>query len=802
MNAGTRSFTASTGPHAPYGFCKRKTVKPRIARQAIQDNTAMQSKQIQILEDIFQTITQSESPQQTLDALVEMVARRLNIDVCSVYIYNRQENRLALKATYGLAPESVGMIEMALNEGLTGLAIETMKPVFVVDPATHPRFKYYSSSGEEKYKTFLGLPLIYHRRVLGVLVIQTISENSIKEDDIPVFNNIASQISATVAYTGLLADYAVPAMPASKALREPDEPGERLKYLKGEPVSERVANGVAYYIQENLDFEQVFRSYAADPAKEMQRIEAAFKQAARQIKDVLRMSRGVTDQEMSIVDAHLMFLNDPGLKQKIAAVVEDGMSAEYALKQAIMSYVDMFRKMEDAYLSERAADVLDIGRRVLGYLVGVSDDPEQAFTQPTIIVASDISPVDLLAVRQPNLKGVALARGGKTSHTVILAKSLEIPIVIGVEGLLHKVRQNDYIILDGASGLVFVNPEPDIREEYEKRDAADEKVFLRLESIRDLPAETADGKTIRMGANIGLLSDIALVKKYGADHVGLYRTEFPFLLRDAFPTEAEQAFLYEKMVKSAEGRRVTIRTFDVGGDKFLSYLDYPKEDNPFLGWRSIRVSLELEDEFSTQIRAILRASAHGRVNILFPMITSVEEIRKVSTLLEKGKKELDDRGIAYDRNLQSGIMIEVPSAVFILERLLEYVDFISIGTNDLIQYLLAVDRNNKKVATRYNALHPSVIGMTREIVDKCRKNHKFVSICGEAAANLDNLLLYTGMGADAVSMNPSSIPLAKQFVRSIRRSDAKKALEAVGEMADASEIQRFLIEFRSKLTTS
>lgn len=766
----------------------------------------MKNEQIHILEDIFQTISQSESPKQTLDLLVEMVALRLEIDVCSVYTYNRQENRLVLKATHGLAPESVGEIEMELNEGLTGLAIEEMKPVFVTNPSTHARFKYYAKSGEEKYKTFLGLPLIYHQRVLGVLVLQTISENRIQEKDIPVFANIASQISATVAYTGLLENVAnsrrvdavaVSGIKTGGKSEEKDE--QKLTFLHGEAVSDRVAEGRAYYLPENIDFEQVSCTAAQHPDQEILRINTAFRQAAGQIKDVLNRSKGVTDQEMSIIDAHLMFLKDPNLKQKIVSLIEKGMCAEFSLKQVIMEYVEMFRKMEDAYLSERAADVLDIGHRVLGHLVGIPDDADQAFTVPTIIVASDISPVDLLAIRQPNLRGVALARGGKTSHTVILAKSLEIPIVIGVEKLLQNVRQNDFMIIDGASGLVFVNPEADIREEYAKRNAEDEKTILALSSIKDLPAQTRDGKTIRMGANIGLLSDMALVNKYGADHIGLYRTEFPFLLRKSFPTEEEQVTLYRKMVERAASRSVTIRTFDVGGDKFLSYLDYPREDNPFLGWRSIRISLELADEFSTQIRAILQASAYGAVNILFPMISSVEEIRLVSELLGKAKKDLDERGVAYDENIRSGIMIEVPSAVFILERLLKHVDFISIGTNDLIQYLLAVDRNNKKVATRYNSLHPSVIDMIREIVKICRENGKFVSICGEAAASLDNLLLYVGMDADAVSMNPSSIPLAKQFIRNIRQSDAKKALDAVGAMEDAASIAAFLADFRNQL---
>ncbi|MGM0453823.1 MAG: phosphoenolpyruvate--protein phosphotransferase [Thermodesulfobacteriota bacterium] len=765
----------------------------------------MQSQQIHILEDIFQTITESDSPEKTLDQLVQMLADKLNIDVCSVYVYNRQENKLVLKATVGLAADSVDSIEMDLNEGLTGLVIEEMKPVFVVNPSTHPRFKYYAKSGEEAYSTFLGLPLIYHQKVLGVLVIQTVSEDSIKEPDIPVFANIASQISATVAYTGLLEDAAAKNAAAASDLSElaiqkteVTSAQSQHGHLRGDPVSEQVAEGYAYYLPENIDFDQVHCTWVQEGENETRRLEKAFQKAGDQIRHLARQSKGITDQESAIVDAHLMFLEDPALQRKIFSLIEKGYCAEYALKQVIMEYVEMFHAMEDAYLSERGADVLDIGRRVLGHLMGVSDEADQAFKRPTILIASDISPVDLLAIRQPNLKGIVTARGGRTSHTVILSKSLEIPIVIGVEELLDRVRQNDYLIIDGASGFVFVNPPGDIRDEYARLREENQKTLAQLESIRDLPAVTLDGFSVRMGANIGLLSDMALVNKYGCDHIGLYRTEFPFLLRKSFPSEDEQVRLYTRMIERAEGKSVTIRTFDVGGDKFLSYLDYPREQNPFLGWRSIRVSLDLEDQFRTQIRSILRASAAGDVNFLFPMISSVEEIRRVVELVELEKNELDKMGIAYDADIQLGIMVEVPGAVMILDRLLKYVDFVSIGTNDLIQYLLAVDRNNKKVAGRYNAMHPSVITTVSEIVRICKQHNKSVSICGEAAARPENLFLYIGMGADRISMAPSSVPAAKQMVRSIGRADAQKALEAVNKMDDAATISAFMADYREK----
>ena len=398
-----------------------------------------------IPEEILDVITASESPSNTLDLIVRMIARRFQVDVCSVYMYDPYGNVLKLKATVGLDSGSVGTIEMGLHEGLTGLVIERMEALFVKNPSTHPRFKYYAGSGEEIYKTYLGLPLIYHRKVLGALVIQTVSEDGISEAHIEPFQHIAGQIAATVAYANLLED---------RRLKGPDQVGEisntsprgepaalKDSHVRGEAVSDLVAEGYAHYIFENIHFDQIHPQKADDPAAETDRLDSAFLRASRQIKEVVGDGHGLSGQDKAIMDAHLMFLSDRSLREKILVKIHDGFSAEYALKLAIMDYVEIFKAMDDPYLRERAGDVLDIGRRVLGNLVGVNHGQEQAFNRDTVIIASDISPVDLLAIRQPNLKGIVLSRGGKTSHTVIIARSLEIPIVIGVDGILEKVRE-------------------------------------------------------------------------------------------------------------------------------------------------------------------------------------------------------------------------------------------------------------------------------------------------------------------------------------------------------------------------
>ncbi|RJP87707.1 MAG: phosphoenolpyruvate--protein phosphotransferase [Desulfobacteraceae bacterium] len=756
-----------------------------------------------IFEEVLHAVSTSENPDQSLDAIVRLVADRFKVDVCSVYMYEPYGNDLILKATKGLSKASVGTIEMDIHEGLTGLVIETTAPVFIVNPAAHPRYKYYEGSGEEVYKTYLGLPLIYHQKVLGALVVQTLAEDGISESQIDIFKNIAGQIAATVAYTRVLKDRRAFGPRRASGSRRPDKAhaASKLKdnHLKGEGVSDYAGDGYARFMFDSIEFDQVQICGTDDPKGEVERLNQAFEKAADQIKTIFGEVHGLSKQDKAIVNAHLMLVGDKSLRKKIVSRIKENICAESALKQVINNYVDMFEAINDPYLSERSSDVKDIGRRVLINLKGGNGDPDTALTRDTIIIANDLSPVDLLAIRQPHLKGIVLSKGGKTSHTAIIARSLEIPIVIGVDGLLEKVRENDFLIIDGVSGYVYVNPDTGIRKEYSKRKQENEQALKQLESIRDLPAVTTDAFSVRLGANIGLLSDIMQAKKYGADLIGLYRTEFPFLLRKSFPPEEEQVSLYRRVLEKSEGRSVTIRTFDVGGDKFLPYLDYPKEDNPFLGWRSIRLSLDLEDVFRTQIRAILRASAFGNAKILFPMITSIDEIRKVVDLVNDEKQNLARKNIGYDRNIELGVMVEVPAAVTILDRLLRYADFVNIGSNDLVQYLLAVDRNNKKVAANFDALHPAVITVICDIIRICRQFDKHVCICGEAGRIKECLFLFIGMGADDISMTPSAIPAAKQFIRGIRLSDARQVLEACLTMEDAGQIRGHVADFLAGL---
>ena len=768
---------------------------------------AIEQRDMSIIEDVGRIISSSSDPADSLREIVKLIADKFSVDVCSIYIFDAAKNRLSLAATVGLSEDMVGRIYMSIDEGLTGHVLKRMRPLFVTDPARHPRYKYFEGSGEEKYHSYLGLPLIYHGEALGVLVIQTIDEAGIDESDIVIFSTVASQIAGVAAYANLLRDVkekTAQVDEAANALSGPEQgkTKEVVKkdLLRGAPVSAGFGEGHAHYLRESVGFSEVYFHEARDVDHEISRFENALKRSESQVERLCSEVRSeVSPADEDILRTYLKYLHDLGLRNKIIAKIREKNVAEYALKEVILDYMRQFSRMEDPYLRERGYDIENVGKRILQNLLGFEDEDLKIFAEKTIVIASSISPGELINLRQGNLKGIIVSKGGAASHVAILARSFEIPMIIASRALLREIHEHDLLIIDGRSGVIYHEPSEMIIREYQR--LADEKArqYGRLEAIRSAKAETPDGFEVRLGANISLLSDFELVEKYGADHIGLYRTEFPFLVRERFPSESEQVDLYRRVLAAAEGKDVTIRTLDVGGDKFLSYLDYPREDNPFLGWRSIRVSLELRDVFREQIRAVLQASAFGHLKILFPMISSVREIKDTLSILDEEKLRLRGKGMPFDDAIEVGLLLEVPAAAVILEKLLKYVDFVSVGTNDLTQFVLAVDRNNQKVAPIYNPLHPALISTIWDIASVCRKNDKPMVICGEAASNPKCAYLYLAMGIDQLSMNAPSVPIIKHLIRYVRLADAREVLAVVLSMEDTEEIEALLDEHVSPI---
>jgi phosphotransferase system enzyme I (PtsP) len=751
---------------------------------------------LSVITDLSRIIADSNDPEITLHEIAQLIASTYGLDVCSIYVLTPDKKHLSLKATVGLHPESVGSVAMSAREGLTGLTLEQGQPLLIYSPSSHPRFKLFKQTGEEVLETFLGIPLIYHQQCLGVLVLQTKKQGELSEEDIPIFAAIGSQISSIAAYSGLLQALDREKAETRKLRDQTVYPKEgqgqtdaRKSLLRGMSVKSGYARGNAHLLAAGIGFDSIEPGQNAHPNIELARFEHALQATVLQTSKLIEEMSDLSQEDRSILTIHKQVAEDTTFQRKVADRIGQGDRAEYALKQVVMEYMHIFANVDDPYLQDRGQDIVDVGENVLRNLLGISPHGTQTFTRDTIVIASDLSATELVALRQPKLKGIILARGGKTSHTVILAKSFELPIVIQVQDVFDSLREGDDLILDGWSGLIFRNPNDEIEREYNRLIKEHEDQAEHLRSLIPIPALTKDQVQIELGANIGLLSDLEFVHRYNADHIGLYRTEFPFVIQKRLPTEEEQADLYTRVMQQADGLPVCFRTLDVGGDKFLSALDYPKEDNPFLGWRSIRVTLELEEMFRQQIRAILRAAEYGTAQLMFPMIVSMHELEVSLSIVQEEKRRLGS-----SIPLPVGIMLEVPGTVKILPSLLPLIDFVSIGTNDLIQYTLAVDRNNPKVASLYTPFHPAVLSIIADAAALCNKSGTPVSICGEAAADPACAYLFLGLGIRRLSMNPSSILRVKAMIREADTGQAARAVAFGLELNDSKAIRTWAQE--------
>ncbi len=765
-----------------------------------------------ILEDISTLISHSQDVQETLKSIVAIVAERMETEVCSLYILDRQKNRLTLRATMGLDQESVGKVSMGIDEGLTGMVIQQMSPVMVVDALAHPRYKYFPETGEERFHSFLGVPLIDKRMPLGVLVVQTSRRREFSRDEIRLLKAISVQVSSIIIQARLLEslkdtererkEYHKRMVDAIRRLRSYE--GRRREgvwhkwrdRLSGLSVAPGFGRGSAYVLKPRMDLASVKKQRTRNPRREIERFRAAVERGIEQIQNLKqRMSALISKEEGALFDVHRLMLEDPTLIEQVEKMIrKEKHVAEYAVSSVFSRHLQSIDQIQDEYLRERSADVKDVAHRLLENLSGINEE-KAVLPKDAILVADDLSPADLTLIEGDHFRGIVLGTGGVTSHASILAKSFEIPSVVAVQGLMDAVRQGDSLIVDGHAGVVYINPSQEIVNEYDRLERGYLAFNRELEGLRDLPAETLDGHRVSLYANVALLSDIAFAHHHGAQGVGLYRTEIAFLSHRDFPSEEEQYTLYRRMVEGMNGKAVTIRTLDIGADKYPSYVRRAhSEPNPFLGWRSIRVSLEMIEIFKAQLRAILRAGADGRVRLLLPMVSSIDEIIKVKEILAEVKEELVREDVPFDHQMELGIMVEVPAAVHLASRIVREVDFLSIGTNDLIQYLLAVDRSNRKVASLYEPLHPAVLSALLHVIEAAKKEGKRVGMCGEMAGDPLCTLILLGMGLEEFSMGSLFIPVIKKVIRSVSYQAAKAATQIVLQMDTVGEIKKYLFQ--------
>ncbi|MSM40876.1 MAG: phosphoenolpyruvate--protein phosphotransferase [Geobacter sp.] len=540
----------------------------------------------------------------------------------------------------------------------------------------------------------------------------------------------------------------------------------------------------------------VHEEYLQQPEipSEIERFMAALGQARGELRALKEQMAGQHGPEhLYVIDTHLMMLDDSMLQRETVALIEtEAINAEWALKKTILKFREFFAAIEDDYLRERGSDIEIVGERVLRKLVGKIHEPLTAVPEMALVVAHDLSPADILQIDKSKVIGFVTDLGGKTSHSAILARALEIPAVVGLERITQEVADGEHMIIDGSAGVVIINPDEATFREYLKRKLHYEYIERELAKLRDLPAVTLDGYRVCLKGNMEFIEEIASLKGHGGEGIGLYRTEMLFMGRDQLPDEEEQFACYSEVVTAMAPHPVTIRTLDVGGDKFVPDLNLADELNPALGLRAIRLSLRQPETFMPQLRAILRASALGKVRIFFPMISGVGEIRQAKQLLEAAKQELRQTGIPFDEDIEIGIMIEIPSAVVIADLLAREVDFFSVGTNDLIQYSLAIDRTNEHLAHLYEPLHPAVLRSLKQVVDAAHAAGIDACMCGEMAGEPDYLPILLGLGFDELSMNGISIPRVKRILRRCNRTDAEQLVQRALSLSTAEEIGSFL----------
>lgn len=767
---------------------------------------------LRTLEDISSIILHSHDLQETLDNIVTIVAKRMRTDVCSIYLLDKDGETLVLKATKGLSRASVNRISMKVHEGLSGLVVETRGMVMTDNAPAHPRYKYFKETREEKFLSFLGLPLFERKTPIGVIVIQTREPRRFSDDEISTLRTITFQISSIVHsarmldsiqkkeqerawYEQELAKIKEISPEGNKKKKGRPQNGRRA--LAGTPVSSGFCRGKVY-ILDRFSNQVIKVARVGTRAEEQRKFSLALEKAKIQtIYMEKRVSEKLSEDDAAIFHTHLMILEDRSFLSKITDLIEQGTGATRAVHDVVHHYVQAFGAMEDPYLRERSADIEDIGRRIIDALEGNDKTPPRLREQ-RIIVAEEIFPSDMAMLDHGKIQGIVTEKGNIYCHAAIMAKALGIPAVLGVQGLMAASNVRDEMIVDGSSGYVYLNPDEAVRQEYERLERDHAVRLKEMEGLRDLPAVTLDGAQVALVANIGLLSDMRVATLHGAAGVGLYRTEFPYMTRSTFPNRNEQALLYRKVLEGFPGQTVNIRTLDIGGDKGLPYFPFPREDNPFLGWRSIRFSLEREDIFREQLAGILLASPAGLPTIMFPLVSSVDEIRQIRCILTDVRRELQSEGREMRDSIPLGIMVEIPAAIQIIDFLLEEVDYVSIGTNDLIQYTLAADRNNQRVKQYYDPHHPAVLHAIKRVADAARQAGKKASVCGEMAADPLNALLLLGMGISEFSLSAPSIPLVKQAIRQNNLEECRLLAEDVLACHSSYDVRQVLSLARAR----
>jgi phosphotransferase system enzyme I (PtsP) len=723
-----------------------------------------------MLRSIVQEVNSASKLEDAFNIIVSRVQKAMSTEVCSIYILDADTSRYVLRASKGLHEDAIGTVSLGYSEGLVGLVGVREEPINLEHAQEHERYRYFPETGEERFESFLGVPIIHHKKVLGVLVVQ--QENNRRkfdEGEEAFLVTVSAQLAGIIAHTE-----------ATQVMSSVTPSGKSAQDIsfKGVAGAPGVAIGRSVVIFPLADLDAVLDKAADNIQDDIAAFESAIESVRQDIQDVgERLSTQLRPEEQALFDVYLGMLDDNALAGEVLSQINSGKSAQFALKTIISDYARHFEMMNDAYLSERAVDIKDLGCRILSYLQ-TDEKKLHDFPENTILVSDELTATMLGEVPREKLLGLVSIKGSGNSHVAILARAMGIPTVMGMLDMPLSQLDDKELIIDGYNGELFACPSDDLKKYYAQIVEEEKLLDEGLEELKDLPCETKDGHRICAWVNTGLMTDVVRSLNQGAEGVGLYRTEVPFMINERFPSEQEQMACYREQLEAFAPNYVTMRTLDIGGDKALSYFPIT-EENPFLGWRGIRVTLDHPEIFLVQMRAMLKASVGlDNLRIMLPMISNVNEVEEALHLIYREYHEICAEG--FDVTMpQVGVMIEVPGAVYQVRELAERVDFLSVGSNDLTQYLLAVDRNNPRVAGLYHSFHPAVLQALYKIAQDSSDLPVQLSICGELAGDPAGAVLLLAMGYDALSMNASNLLKVKSVIRDIDMTWAKKLLNSV-----------------------
>ncbi|MGI9251563.1 MAG: phosphoenolpyruvate--protein phosphotransferase [Pseudohongiellaceae bacterium] len=733
------------------------------------------------LQRIVQEVNTAENLQSAMDIIVTRVREALDAQACWVFLLDEAINSYVLMAAEGLSKQAVGQVRLAVSEGLVSHVAQQAEPLNLPDASLHPDYHYLKGTGEEQFHAFLGVPIIHHREVLGVIVVRRTDRQRFDESEEALLVTLSAQLASVIAHAeavGIIEGLSLSGDKASDTV------------FTGVSGSSGVAIGKAVVVFHPADLSQIPIRPAVDVEAEIAFFNSCIEQVRQDITALHgRLEGQVAEEERQLFDVYLRMLDDDALGKEVVERIRMGHWAQGALAFVARAHVRSFEAMHDPYLSERAMDIKDLCSRVLAYLQEKKPVSIE-YLDNTVLVAEELTPAMLAEVPKEKLKGLVSISGSSNSHVAILARTMGIPTVMGAVDLPFSQIDGREVIVDGYKGEIISNPSTTLLESYQATIREQDELIKELESLKDLPCETADKHRIHLWVNTGLISDVMRSIDQGAEGIGLFRTEVPFMLAERFPSEQEQTVIYRDQLEAFAPKLVTMRTLDVGGDKALSYFPID-EANPFLGWRGIRVTLDHPEIFSAQIRAMLRASLGlDNLQIMLPMVSNVNEVEAAMQLIHKACNELKREEKGHKVKFPPvGVMIELPAAVYQTRTLARMVDFISVGSNDLTQYLLAVDRNNPRVANLYTSFHPAVLQALQHIADETHAENKVVSICGEMAGDPGGAMLLMAMGYDILSMNTATLLKVKAVLRDITLDAARELLAHVMTLDDAGEVR-------------